>query len=215
MPSIIETTVYQISELEEPAKEEARSWYRQHGLYDDWFEFVYEDFLAIAKILGLDIKERCHTNRFGHSYCEPQIYFRGFWCQGDGASFCAFYSYQKGSTKAIREYAPKDEVLHDIADELYDLQKRNFFQLHVDITQDSSMYCHENTMQFFLERYSPSYQLCTENAEKEVACIFRRLAKWLYRALEAEYEYQTSDKIIDECLAANEYTFTAEGRRFG
>ena len=45
--------------------------------------------------------------------------------------------------------------------------------------------------------------------------IFRRLAKWLYRALEAEYEYQTSDKITDECLAANEYTFTAEGRRFG
>jgi hypothetical protein len=41
------------------------------------------------------------------------------------------------------------------------------------------------------------------------------LAHWLYRALEREYEFQTSDETVDDAMAANEYTFTAEGRRFG
>ena len=38
---------------------------------------------------------------------------------------------------------------------------------------------------------------------------------WIYRTLESEYDYQNADEQVDENIEANEYTFTAEGRRFG
>ena len=39
-------------------------------------------------------------------------------------------------------------------------------------------------------------------------------ARWLYRQLEAEYDYLTSDEAIDDSIIANEYTFTENGRRY-
>ena len=55
MPRIIETTVYTIDELSGAAKENARIWYRRHGLHDDWYDFVYEDFETICRILGVTL----------------------------------------------------------------------------------------------------------------------------------------------------------------
>jgi hypothetical protein len=37
--------------------------------------------------------------------------------------------------------------------------------------------------------------------------------KWMYRQLEAEYEYLTSDEAITETIRSNEYEFTEDGRR--
>ncbi len=41
------------------------------------------------------------------------------------------------------------------------------------------------------------------------------MARWLYRQLEREYDDLTSDEAVDEAIAANGYTFTADGKRFG
>ena len=43
----------------------------------------------------------------------------------------------------------------------------------------------------------------------------RDLARWLYRQLREEYEHQTSDAVVDEAIAVNEWSFTAKGKRFG
>jgi hypothetical protein len=43
----------------------------------------------------------------------------------------------------------------------------------------------------------------------------RDLARWLYRQVQAEYDYLTSDEAIEEGIIINEYTFTVGGRRFG
>ena len=53
------------------------------------------------------------------------------------------------------------------------------------------------------------------DAESIVTDALRDLANWLYRQLEQEYDYLTSDEAVDETLIANGYTFTDEGRRFG
>jgi hypothetical protein len=55
----------------------------------------------------------------------------------------------------------------------------------------------------------------TLDAEAIVIEALRDLARWLYRQLERDYEYQSSDERIDEAIAANAYTFTETGRRFG
>ena len=56
MPRIIETTVFTIDELSDAAKENARIWYRDQGLHDDWYDFVYEDFDTICRILGITLR---------------------------------------------------------------------------------------------------------------------------------------------------------------
>ena len=121
---------------------------------------------------------------------------------------------QKARRKAIRAHAPEDSELHRIADGLQAIQRRNFYQLRADVSQRGRG-CHEYSMSIAVERDSPTNQEMTADAEDTVTEALRDLARWLYRQLEREYEYQTSDTVTDEAILANEYTFTGDGRRFG
>ena len=214
MPRIIETTVYTVDELSDEAKESARCWYRQAGLHDEWYDFVYEDFESICRILGVTLATTPVRLYGGGTRDKPQIFWSGFASQGDGASFAGRYSYARGAARAIRAHAPKDTELHRIADELQAVQRRNFHQLHAS-TRQSGRYCHEYSMSIEVERDSPTWQPMTDGAEDAVIEALRDLARWLYRQLRSEYEHQTSDDAVDENLAINELTFTADGTRFG
>ena len=214
MPRIIETTVFTIDELSGAAKESARLWYRQRGLHDEWYDFVYEDFGTVCRILGIALATYPVRLHGGGTRDTPQVYWTGFWNQGDGASFAGQYSHAKEAARGIRAHAPKDEKLHRIADALQEVQKRNFWQLKASIRQQGR-YCHEYTMAIEVERDSPTWQPPTEGAEDAVIEAMRDLARWLYRQLRSEYEHQTSDAAVDDILAINELTFTADGTRFG
>ncbi|PYE87556.1 antitoxin of toxin-antitoxin stability system [Phyllobacterium leguminum] len=214
MSKIIETTVYRFDELSDAAKEKARAWYREGGFDYDWYDSVYGDFQQIAEILGLRLKTRAVPLLGGGTRQKPCIWFRGFWSQGDGACFETFYSYEQDAPHRIRAYAPKDAALHGIADTLQAIQRRNFYQLHAEASHRGHYY-HENCMAISVARDSPTCQDVTADAEEIVIEALRDLAGWLYRQLEYEYEYLTSDEAVDAVIAANEYTFTVNGRRFG
>ena len=214
MPRIIETVVCGIGELSDEAKETARCWYRQHRLHDDWYDFVYEDFGRICRILGITLATGAVPLYGDGTRNKPKVWFTGFGSQGDGACFEGWWRHARGSGKAIRAYAPQDEELHRIADVLRDAAKRNFYQLEATV-RHRGRYCHEHSMAIEVERDSPTWQPPTYGAEDAVIEALRDLARWLYRQLEREYEHQTSDETVDEALAVNELTFTANGRRFG
>ena len=214
MPRTVETVVYAIEELTEAAKESARAWYRGTCLEHEWHDFVFEDFETICPILGVTLRTSPVRLFGGGTREKPHLWFRGFSNQGDGASFEGAFSHARGAARAIRAHAPKGEELHRIADELQAVQKRNFFQLHCTIRTRGN-YCHEHSMAIEVERDSPTWQPMTDGAEDAVIEALRDLARWLYRQLEREYDYLTSDAAVDESIAINEYTFTAQGRRFG
>ena len=214
MPEIIATTVYRLDELSDAAKEKARAWYREGGFDYDWYDSVFEDFQRIAEILGICLKTRPVRLMGGGTRQEPQISFTGFWSQGDGASYQAFYAFRKNATREIRSYAPKDTRLHAIADDLQAIQRRNFYQLRADVGH-RGRYCHEYCMAVSVERDSPTWQDMTPDAKDAVIEALRDLARWLYRQLEREYEYLSSDEAVDETITVNQYTFTETGRRFG
>jgi hypothetical protein len=214
MPEIIETTVYRLDELSDAAKDKARAWYREGGFDYDWYEAIYEDFQRIAEILGIRFKTRIVRLVGGATRQEPRIAFTGFWSQGDGASFECYYSYRKNASAEIRSYAPRDIKLHEIADALLAIQRRNFYQLRAEASHRGHYY-HEYCMSISVERDSPTYQDMTADAEEIVIEALRDLARWLYRRLECEYEYLSSDEAVDEKIIVNEYTFTEAGRRFG
>ena len=214
MPEIIETTVYLLGELSDAAKDNARAWYREGGFDYDWYDSVFDDFRRIAEILGISLKTRLVRLMGGGTRQEPQIAFTGFWSQGDGASYQAFYAFRKNATREIREHAPQDTGLHAIADSLLAIQRRNFYQLRADVGH-RGRYSHEYCMVVSVERDSPTWQDMTADAEDAVIEALRDLARWLYRQLEAEYDHLTSDEAVDEGIIINEYTFTDGGRRFG
>jgi hypothetical protein len=214
MPEIIETTVYQLHELSDDAKEQARAWYREIGVDPDWYESVYEDFERVCAILGVELATRPVRLFGGGQRQKPCIWFSGFWSQGDGASFDGRFYHARGAAEEIRSYAPMDAELHEIADALQAVQRRNFYQLRATIAQ-RGRYSHEYSMAISVERDSPTGQDMTHDAENAVIEALRDLARWLYRQLEREYSYLTSDECVDEAIAANGYTFTETGRRFG
>ena len=214
MPEVIETTVYRLNELSDAAKDKPRAWYREGGFDYDWYDTVYEDFQRIAEILGIRFKVRSVRLMGGGSRQEPCIFFSGFWSQGDGACFEGHYSYGKNASAEIRSHAPEDTALHGIADAFQAVQRRNFYQLRAEATHRGHYY-HEYCMAISVERDSPTYQDMTADAEEIVTEALRDLARWLYRQLECEYEYLSSDEAVDEAITANGYTFTADGGRFG
>jgi hypothetical protein len=214
MPQIVETTVFHLAELSERARETARAWYREAAPCDDWHECVFDDFEAVCAILGVRLKTRSVHLFGGGTRQKPCIWFSGFASQGDGASFEGAYSFATGARKAIRAHAPQDGELHRIADALQAIQRRNFYQLRADVNQRGRG-CHEYSMVIAVERDGPTNQAMTVDAEDTVIELLRDLARWLYRQLEREYDYQTSNEVTDEAILANEYTFTDDGRRFG
>ena len=78
MPRIIETTVYTIDELSRAAKENARIWFRDQGLHDEWYDFVYEDFGTICEILGITLATTPVPLYGGGTRDKPQVHFSGY-----------------------------------------------------------------------------------------------------------------------------------------
>lgn len=190
--------LYPFDELSDKAKENARQWWREAGLDYDWWDSTEEEARQIAALMGLEV---------------DKLMFRGFWSQGDGASFTGRYSYAKGSVKAVKDYAPQDADLHWIAESLQAIQRKNFYGLSANVTRgyDSNFYCHENTMDIQVETRAGDW--ANDEAQWAVSKAFKDFARWYYRQLKAEYDYLNSDEAVDESIRVNEYTFTESGKR--
>ena len=198
-------TLFTFDELSVKAKEKARDWYREDLPSDNGFY----NFERVAEILGVTLATRSVPLMNGETRQAPSIYYTGFWSQGDGACFEGSYSYKPGASKAIRDYAPQDTDLHDIAAELQAVQRRYFYKLTASCSH-SGHYYHSGCMSVNVD-LDDSYASVSGADEDGIIDALRSLADWLYRQLKSEYEYQNSDEVIDENIRANEYEFEEDG----
>ncbi len=188
---------YKFDELPEEAKENAIEKYREDNLdYYDWWDCVYEDAKEIGKLMGIEI---------------DNIYFRGFWSQGDGACFEGSFSYETGCFKNVKAYAPLDKELHRIAKRWSIVQRPSFYQLNGNVKQ-SGHYSHEYCTD--IKVYGDG-DLCTfyvdTDTEDAVAEVLRDFMRWIYKQLHAQYDYLQSDECITETIECNDYTFDEYG----
>lgn len=178
----IEKTICSFEELNEKNKakaiEKTRDWNTDDSF---WHEWVIEDATEIGKLLGIDMGE---------------IYFSGFWSQGDGACFVGSFSHKKGMMKTVKEYAPQDTELHAIAKDIQELHRKAFYRDSGRITHHGN-YSHERSMTVNSD----------SERDDEWQEVFADLALWIYRNLKKEYEYQQSDEAISHSLIANEVEF--------
>lgn len=209
MPRIIEQTVYTFAELSDDAKERARNWYRKdaHEFFDP-IDMSLDDWQSIAEILGIEFDTRAVFLMNGSTRRAPVIYYSGFCSQGDGASWQGWYSYAKQAPKRIRAHAPNDTALHEIADTLQSIQRRNFYRLQATVTQ-SGHYVHEMTMRADVTRTDDIYP--SESDCEDVQEALRDFARWMYRQMESQWEYIDCAVAVDESIVANEYEFDSEG----
>lgn len=195
----IEITLYKFQELSEDAKQTAIEKCRENENYlnYEWYDGIYEDFKTIAGLMGVTI---------------DNIYWSGFYSQGDGACFEGSYQYEKGSVKAVKEYAPVDVELHSIVERLQAIQKRNFYGVLAYI-KHSGHYYHANCTNINVEHNYNSVSISGDTEDEVIICL-RDLMRWLYAKLESEFDYLNTDESIAEHLEANEYEFEAGGSRY-
>lgn len=191
----MQTSVFTFDQLDDNAKEKAREWYRECALNYDWWDCVYEDAKTAGELLGIDIDE---------------IGFSGFWSEGDGAHFTGTYSYRKGSVQAVASYTGgSDEELIAIAKRLQRVQRRNFYRLCATVRHHGH-YQHEYCTEIEVYPYDNVY-IMTDDWEGEVMDALRDFMRWIYRQLEREYTWLTSDENVDEGIRANGYEFYEDG----
>jgi hypothetical protein len=207
MARTVEKTLFQFDELDDSAKETAREWFR--SCYEG-VDVDDDDFQNVAGILGIEFATRSIPLVNGSTRQEPTIYYSGFWSQGDGACFEGSYSYKSGAAKEIRKYAPLDKELHRIADELQQTQRRNFYKLTATCTHRGRYY-HSGCMSVDVEDSRDSWREFPEADADSITQCLRDFADWIYSQLQAEYEYQNSDEIVDDSIRANEYEFEHSG----
>lgn len=180
--------------------------YRDTNVQHDWWDFIYEQFVEKLKEIGIEVETGAQQTRSGRVVHHPQIFFSGFWSQGDGACFAGYVSDWPKLLTAMGE----ERFIQDADSWVFKCCT-------------GGRYCHSGTMGFDGELllgdnpFDPETQLLqheawalTHTSEKErddlwnrLEAKFRELADELYSDLEAEYDHLTSDEQVVEYILAN------------
>jgi hypothetical protein len=213
MTEIEEQTEFTFDELDESAKDKARDKVRYDNVNDEWWDFVYEDAVRMGALIGINISKTDHHRKGRKSHQSIDISFSGFCSQGDGASFEGDYWFVPDALLKVQAETSDEELLR-IAQELLLLQlgrrMRGLEPFSATITT-SGRYSHSGTMSVTVEADDDQdvVKMNDEGLEDDVTQLMRDFADWIYKNLEAEHDYLTSDECIDERLA--EEKFDADG----
>lgn len=160
--------------------------------------------------MGIEIDRKRVPLMNGSTRSDPCIWFSGFSSQGDGACFEGRYGYTKGAAQAVRQHAPIDTELHQIADELRAIQRRHFYRLTAHVKHHGHYY-HEHCTDIDVCNNVTGDETDAATAGV-IKTLFHDFMRWIYKQLEAEHDYLLSDEAVDESIVCNEYEFTEEGK---
>lgn len=202
--------LYRITELNEKAKEQALEAYRDLNVGTGWWNHVYEDFKEICGTIGIEADTK-------------DIYFSGFYSQGDGSKFSATINVAKLVTavqnKNWKTYAPNEDLefptitidrrlLNLYAKDLIDKPRIIYSVRGYGVTIDQPCDFQRNRNTNFT---NIDWRL--DELTEQLATIAKILNGFLYSSLEREYEYLSSDEGVFETIKANDYVFTEDGKK--
>lgn len=172
--------VYKFDELNDETQEKIVNKYRYINVeHQPWWDFSYESIKEEASIIGIEIKTRPRIPT-----PSPDIYF-----DDNNVTINGYYQYRKNSVKEIKDQAPKDEDLHEIAMNLQKIQSKLFYKGTAKLTHRG-----------------------IDSDYEGVTTELKRFYKWARHQLTVEEEYLTGDDAVRETLIANEYEFLPDGR---
>lgn len=174
--------------------------YREINVYDGWWDFMYETFKERMESVGIAVTD---------------IYFSGFWSQGDGACFEGFIG---NSPLYMEKHYPKKNQYPFIKKLVSEGGNVHFHVKH------HGHYYHENSIrteiivddfngvmsaptelqQQVLERWDEELNKEVTEFETDATIQFQGYMRGLYRDLEKEYDYLVSDDAVAETIIAND-----------
>lgn len=158
------------------------------SIYEGWEDSVFDDAKEVGSLMGIDINE---------------IMYSGFSSQGDGACFIGSYEGKKGAVGEIVKYAPQDKDLKEIAEGLFNVQRLNNYKAYAEITSKGSRYSHENTVSIEVMMEGRDDLMVLD--EDLVIVYLKDFMKWIYKQLNNQYDFLTSEEEIRFQLQDNEY----------
>lgn len=203
-----ETKVYSIDDvLNMPElKEKVFENYRDFNVdFPDWDDFVLENWKNKLESYG---------------FFSPEINYRGFGSQGDGASFTC---YDVDILVFVEKFRDDIDLTENQKKLLLALAKK-YYIFEFEVKRMPSLYYHENTV--FVERvdwlhdfikYKRLYTFLESSAVKIKNAIAKKVVNLsceIYSEIENEYEYLKSEESVFESLRLNEYEFTEDGKIF-
>jgi len=205
----IKIRLYEFAELEEKAKDKALKELFDINVNFDWYDTVFYDFQAIVKTLGISLTAN-------------NIHFSGFYSQGDGSAFKASVNLPEllagVKNENWKSYAPLLELdlpVYEADKHLIKLIKNEGIDISPQIIQPTRSYYVRVDMNFQFPYNNHRFDRIEaelEKLEEWLQAVADKLNRYLYKSLQDDYDYQTSDKAIIEAIEANEYHFTADGK---
>jgi hypothetical protein len=189
--------VYNFEELKPEIQEKViQDLYDINTDYNGWHDSTIEDIKTIAGLIGIEIEN---------------IFYSGFSSQGDGACFEGRYEYNKTALQELKAYSPNEKEPIRIATALKELQRENKNELTATV-KHSGYYYHENcTVINVFKNYEYEFN---EETEEAVINLLKDFMRWIYKALQKDYDYLTSREAIIDTIKANDYTFLENGKIF-
>lgn len=183
--------LYEFSELPEDVRSKVLDNNRHINVEGSWwYESTFEDW-----------RERLTAEGFENSV----INFSGFGSQGDGASFTCDRVDVEKFTEANKAKTRFKALLRLI--ETGDLS--------ASVIRTTHHYSHENTVRGEVEmawnNETGKLSILGSELENFITERVRQLSKQIYRDLESEYDYLTSDEAVQDTIESNGYTFRASG----
>lgn len=193
--------VFKFSELDSKVQEKVldkhRHWNVEHF---EWWDSVYDMKQEDLAALGFnDIK----------------IWFSGFASQGDGACFdCNSFDIPKLIQALENKVNP--EIFKKY--KKYITKLDNAGMLGISIETIGHHYSHEHTRNLTVDfnAYSNCKRLnaLVDEFQKDLEELRTDLSREIYKCLESEYEYLTSDEAVRESLEANDVEFLENGKTY-
>lgn len=206
----IQLNLYGLEELDEKARQKALQEFQDLNIDYDWWDFAYNDFISICSYIGITVDKN-------------SIHFEGFYSQGDGCSFDSDVDLSKlwagMGTSNWQEYAPNVDfpfTLTTTDSRVMNLINRNKVDMNARII--ARQRCYGVVVDLGVYPVSESVKNHDmiygelDGLEKWFDGIAQILNRYLYKSLQQEYEYQTSNEAIAETIEANDYLFTADGK---
>jgi hypothetical protein len=220
-----EKTEFKFAELSERAKSKARDAFREGHLDYEWWDDIYKDVLNIGKLLGIYVGTRTGKYSNGNPWSQPDIYFAGFSCQGDGACFSGdiWLSQMKGASARItaetNDGDPRLVALAVQAETLYGRAATIWTALRLAGTDvedlhdlSDARFDVKNDGRGYFTRATPhDDDTWQDDLTKDVQAFVTAFSVWIYRSLEAEHDYLNSDECIDAALEDYEKMFNEDG----
>ena len=203
----IELKLYKFDELSEEVQAKVIEKNRDINIHDDWHEFIIEDW----------INEEMPSRGFNAT----KIYYSGFWSQGDGAMFV----YHGIKNDLLKEFV--DNIL--IGTEHLSPMRKQWILNNVSISAvgvHRGYYNHEKSCSHSIywevdngdlhwdTNFYKWLESFGDDFEAFITDKYEDICQDLYRTLEKEYEYFTSDEQIIEALRCNDYDFTEDGDNY-